>query len=391
MTTLAEQLPHVAAFPHALGTGLLIHTEHPLSEAARGRIGSFIERYESVLSRFREDSTVARMRAARHGGTFVFPDWCADLFDLHDRLFTATGGAIDPCVGEDLIRLGYDASYSFVVSPDAFGYDSSDDAFVRSDTLDTAAAQHFGDAIRTKAEREWHLGAIHGRAAWVNDVTRNGATLVTHRAVALDFGSCGKGYLVDMIAGLLADDIDRVDEANRSQPTSMAAHDHPDSEISPALERRQTAATPGAGQCSNPNYVIDAGGDLLVNIAEPLTIALEDPSDASRAVGTAELRHSAFCASAPSRRHWGEAAGHQLHHLLNAIDGLPVDDVAATWVAVSAASSAYPTAVADGLATALFTTPASRLSHCFDFNCAILNADRTATQSEGFPGNVFTR
>ncbi|PJM78618.1 FAD:protein FMN transferase [Bifidobacterium scaligerum] len=348
MTTLAEQLPHVAAFPHALGTGLLIHTEHPLSEAARGRIGSFIERYESVLSRFREDSTVARMRTAQHGGTFVFPDWCADLFNLYDRLFTATGGAIDPCVGEDLIRLGYDASYSFVVAPDAFG-----------------------DAIRTKAQREWHLGALHGRATWSNDVARNGTTLVTHRTVALDFGSCGKGYLVDMIAGLLADDRD--------------------SEVPPPPERRQTATTPGAGQRSNLNYVIDAGGDLLVHIAEPLTIALEDPSDTSRAVGTAKLRHGALCASAPSRRHWGEAAGHQLHHLLNAIDGLPVDDVAATWVAVDAASSAHPAAVADGLATALFTTPASRLSHYFDFNCAILNADRTAAQSEGFPGSLFTR
>ena len=76
---------------------------------------------------------------------------------------------------------------------------------------------------------------------------------------------------------------------------------------------------------------------------EPITIALEDPADPANAVGTVEISHGAFCASSPSRRHWSDAAGHQLHHLLNAIDGLPVDDVAATWVAVTPPSSAITT------------------------------------------------
>ena len=53
------------------------------------------------------------MRTAAHGGTFDFPDWASGLFGLYDRLFAATDGATDPCVGEDLIRLGYDESYSF--------------------------------------------------------------------------------------------------------------------------------------------------------------------------------------------------------------------------------------------------------------------------------------
>ena len=51
------------------------------------------------------------MRTAAHGGTFDFPDWASGLFGLYDRLFAATDGATDPCVGEDLIRLGYDESY----------------------------------------------------------------------------------------------------------------------------------------------------------------------------------------------------------------------------------------------------------------------------------------
>ena len=259
MTSLTEQLlPYVYAFPDALGTGLLVHTESVLDDEIRDRIGSFIHEYEVVLSRFRDDSIVGRMRTAAHGGTFDFPDWASGLFGLYDRLFAATDGAIDPCVGEDLIRLSYDESYSFTPAPDA-------------------------------AE---HAGAIHGRAIWSADVERHGTTLVTRGPVALDFGACGKGYLMDLLAGMLGD---------------------------------------GAGHPQPIQYVIDAGGDLLVHTDGPITIALEDPADPANAVGTVEISQGAFCASSPSRRHWSDAAGHQLHHLLNAIDGLPVDDVAATW------------------------------------------------------------
>ena len=347
LAPLAHRMPYTAAFPKALGTGLLISTPRPITAELRGEMERFIDEYEHALSRFRADSLVAHIGNAEHGGHFDFPDWAGPLFDLYDALHAATRGAIDPCVGEDLIRLGYDESYSFTPAPDA-------------------------------AE---HAGAIHGRAIWSADVERHGTTLVTRGPVALDFGACGKGYLVDLLAGMLGD---------------------------------------GAGHPQPIQYVIDAGGDLLVHTDEPITIALEDPADPANAVGTVEISHGAFCASSPSRRHWSDAAGHQLHHLLNAIDGLPVDDVAATWVAVTPPSSAIttktsthasnasttanrdtddssntvaahvPVTLADGLATALFTTSATQLRAHFPFECAILNANRTAAQSPNFPGGFFT-
>ena len=320
---LTDRLPHVAAFPDALGTGLLLHTDAPLADGLHDRLGAFIDTYERTLSRFRDDSTVSRMRTAASGGVFDFPDWASGLFDLYDALYSGTDGAIDPCVGEDLIRLGYDAIYSFTVEPDARG---------------------------------GRLGAIHGRPTWGGDVERHGATLVTRRPVALDFGACGKGYLLDLLAGMLRGDRRR---------TRQSAHD-------------------------DRQYVIDAGGDMLIRTVEPITIALEDPSAPANAVGLAELNRGAFCASSPSRRHWSDAAGYQLHHLLNAIDGLPVDDVAATWVAVMPHAASLSTALADGLATALFTTSAAQLRAHFDFECAILNANRAAAQSPNFPGGFFT-
>jgi thiamine biosynthesis lipoprotein len=342
MVELSRRMPHVTAFPHALGTGLLLHTARPLDDGSHRQIDAFIDEYESVLSRFRSDSLVAAMAKAEHGGTFDFPDWTLPLFTLCDVLAAASAGAIDPCIGEDMIRLGYGADLTFTMQPDAAN----------------------------------HLGAIHGRPTWEHDVARDGTTLRTTRPVQLDFGACGKGYLVDLLGMML-----------RKQSGSAA------------------------------EFLIDAGGDMLINSRDPIDIALEDPADTNNAVGIAHISSGAFCASAPSRRHWGEAHGLRLHHLLNAIDGQPVNDIAATWVYVNTNSSSvnspnadspsatrvstlpptaafpdieYPTALADGLATALFVIEPQRLASLADFSCAQLLADRRMAASRNFPATFFT-
>lgn len=335
--SLAQRMPCTTAFPKALGTGLLISTARPVSAELRAEMERLIDGYEHVLSRFRADSLVTRIGDAEHGGHFDFPDWTGPLFDLYDTLHDVTRGAIDPCVGEDLIRLGYDPTLSFTVEAGA-------------------------------GER---LGALRGRPVWGHDVVRSDVTtLVTHGPVHLDFGACGKGYLVDSLGGLLTD----------SAKAPGSAH--------------QPATSGGKRKSAGPEFVIDAGGDLLVRTSNPIRVALEDPDDSSRAVGVAEIRDGAFCASAPSRRHWEVAVNEQthlaIHHLLNAIDGLPVQQTEATWVAVRSASfGGYPTAVADGLATALFVADPNELSSTFAFDCATLDVDRHATISAGFPGRFF--
>lgn len=244
---MTQRMPFVTAFYRALGTGMVISVDSPIDDKVRSAMESLIEDYEHVLSRFRNDSLIAALGKAEHGGSFDFPDWCAPLFDLYDALFSATSGAIDPCVGEDLIRLGYDASLSLTVTRDA----------------------------------PEHLGALRGRAVWGRDVTRHGTTLVTHEPVQLDFGACGKGYLVDLLGRML----------------------------------------------QSSQFVIDAGGDLLIHAEQPISVALEDPEDQSHAIGIAHIANGALCASAPSRRHWNMAVNERtqiaIHHLLNAIDGLP--------------------------------------------------------------------
>ena len=96
-----------------------------------------------------------------------------------------------------------------------------------------------------------------------------------------------------------------------------------------------------------------------------------------------------------------------LHHILNAVDGMPVRRVKATWVVVgqedrsgnqgqklgdprdNRLAKLYPTALADGLSTALFLVGPNGLAERFPFACARLDDSRHAVVSKGFPGTLF--
>lgn len=96
------------------------------------------------------------------------------------------------------------------------------------------------------------FGQLRGRAVWGRDVTRHGTTLVTHEPMQLDFGACGKGYLVDLLGRML----------------------------------------------QSSQFVIDAGGDLLIHAEQPISVALEDPEDQSHAIGIAHIANGALEAQA---------------------------------------------------------------------------------------------
>lgn len=140
--------------------------------------------------------------------------------------------------------------------------------------------------------------------AWDDAIAWDGEFLDTVAPVLLDVGAAGKGYLVDLVSELL---------------TALGVARH----------------------------VVDAGGDLR-STGTPLRVALEHPADPTKAIGVVELGtthgHAAIAASASNRRAWGPG----LHHVLDAVTGIPTADLIATWAIA-------PTALlADGAATALF-------------------------------------
>jgi thiamine biosynthesis lipoprotein len=171
--------------------------------------------------------------------------------------------------------------------------------------------------------------------SWDAAIAWDGEFLDVVRPITLDVGAAGKGYLVDLVSDLLA----------------------------------------GAGI---GEHIVDASGDLRSR-AVPMRIALEHPLDPKKAVGIAELPDGAFCASATTRRAWGDG----LHHVLDPATGLPVRGVLATWVLA-------PTAlVADGIATALFFDPDPEFVARATSGFARMFDDGSVEVSPAFPGEMF--
>lgn len=160
--------------------------------------------------------------------------------------------------------------------------------------------------------------------------------LTTHAPVGLDIGAAGKGLLADLVAD--------------------------------AVEQR-------VGPCT-----VDAGGDIVHRGTAPLRVALEHPTDPSRAIGVVELAPGrALCASAVNRRAWG--AG--LHHVLDARSGQPTQDVIASWATASSGL------LADGAATAAFFVPPAELDPALDVATVRWLAGGRVEWSTAFEGELF--
>ncbi|WP_213815966.1 FAD:protein FMN transferase [Glaciihabitans sp. dw_435] len=242
----------------AIGAPWRIDTAEPLSANIVQAINARIDEFDRTYSRFRPDSLVTRINTTP--GVWTLPADAPALLNLYRWLYERTDGAVSPLVGERMENLGYDSAYS--LTP------------------------------RTTSVRV---------PSWDDAISWDGETLTTVRPVLLDVGAAGKGYLVDIVAGILLDH--------------------------------------GIG-----SFVVDASGDLLHRGDAPLSVALEDPRDATRAIGVYELQNAALCASASNRRAWGNG----LHHIIDGITGVPTASVIAAW------AIAPTTLVADGLATGLF-------------------------------------
>ncbi|AYF97468.1 FAD:protein FMN transferase [Protaetiibacter intestinalis] len=284
---IADPLPNAWRFD-ALGTPWRIDTEEPLPDEVRELVAARVERFDRDWSRYRDDSLVARI--ARHPGRHRLPADAAPLLGLYRELYAATRGRVSPLVGGALAAAGFGPRLGGV--PDA--------------------VPRFEDAL-----------------AW------DGEHLDTASPVLLDVGAAGKGYLVDLVSGLLAE----------------------------------------AGIARS---VVDGSGDLRIRDV-PMRIALEHPADATRAVGVAELVGGALSASAGNRRRHADGR----HHVLDAVTGLPARDVVATWAV------AADDLVADGAATALFFDVDRGWLERRGVEWVRMLSDGSLEASPGFPGEVF--
>lgn len=169
--------------------------------------------------------------------------------------------------------------------------------------------------------------------SWEDIISYHGHQLTLSRPALLDFGAAGKGYLVDIICRL--------------------------------LEEHGVS-----------NYCVDAGGDL--RSTKPVEVGLENPNDASQAIGIAKIKNMSLCGSAGNRRKWGE-----YHHIMDPRTLTSTDQIKATWVTTKRCMEA------DGLATALFFVPPEKLEAHFSFDYCLITQNNALYSSKGFPATFF--
>ncbi|MFV0374747.1 FAD:protein FMN transferase [Microbacterium sp.] len=276
----------------AIGTRWIVRAEPMPPETVRAELMAAIERFDREWSRFRADSLVCRL--AREAGRVPAPPDAQVMLEAFRQVSDATGEAVNPLVGDSLARRGYDAGLSL-------------------------------------SDR----GAHPAPSPWQRVLTWDDGELALTRPATIDVGALGKGRLVDIVAGIVAEH------------------------------------TPG-------RVVVDAGGDIAVRgSAEP--IGLEHPFDTSRAIGVWRVADRALCASAVNRRAWGDG----LHHVLDARTGEPVRTIAATWVCADTAMRA------DAVATALFFDGGPRLAHAWGADWVRMTTTGTVEWSPGCDAELF--
>lgn len=176
-------------------------------------------------------------------------------------------------------------------------------------------------------------GSVVPAPGWESVMEWDGTHVIMKLPWVLDFGASGKGYLIDLVCE--------------------------------ALER-----------AGHERYVVDASGDIRIKQGDEV-IGLEHPYDPTSVIGVTTVRTGSICASAINRRAWG-----QWHHVVDPRSAKPVRDIIATWVMA-------PTAmVADGIATALFFSPAEALAQ-WEFEYVRLHHDGAVERSDGFVGELY--
>ncbi|MFZ2523180.1 MAG: FAD:protein FMN transferase [Minisyncoccia bacterium] len=279
----------------AIGTNWDINIKEDLSETREASLYKKIldraEVFDKDYSRFRSDSLVTKI--SRESGKYKMPDDFGVMIELYKKVYGVSSGLVTPLVGDTLVSAGYDAAYSL------------------------------------------KKGEMKRAEKWQEVLEWEKPFLYVKKPIVLDFGACGKGYLVDIISELIESE-------------------------------------------GIKEYLVDGSGDMRHRGEDTIKIGLEHPGDATSVVGTVILKSKSLCGSAGNRRKWAD-----MHHIVNPITLSSPSDISTVWVA------AETTMLADILTTCLFFLSPTELKKHFDFEYVILKSDYTVEASNSPEIEIF--
>jgi thiamine biosynthesis lipoprotein len=279
-----------------IGTSWSIDIDEDLSPTKKEelfqKIKDRVEVFDKDYSRFREDSLVTKM--SKESGEFTLPDDADLLVSSYRRFYDLTDGLLTPLIGQAISDLGYDANYS--LKP----------------------------------------GSAAPSPLWDEVMSWNKPKLSLKSPALLDFGAGGKGYLVDIISGILEKE---------------------------GIE----------------SYCVDGSGDMRQRSKiGPLQVGLENPLDEKQVIGTVNILNQSICGSAGNRRKWAD-----YHHIINPKTLSSPKEISAVW-AISPT-----TLLSDLLTTALFFIDPEKILPHFKFEYLMVYSDSSVRKSEGFSANLF--
>lgn len=282
----------------ALGTKWSIMLDTTVfSEDSKKKILEDVQSFEQRFSRFILTSEVNQFREGV-AGTYEVSEIFALLLTRADQLRQLTGGVYDPAIGGLLEHAGYDPTYRL-----------ESDQKVESFVLP-----------------KWSLS---GRK-----VTLDGP-------VVFDFGGIGKGYCIDLVAGM--------------------------------LER-----------LGYQYYLVEGGGDMYGTTkrdGSPYQVALEWPGKPDTAFGVVALDHQAVAVSDSFKRRW-----QKWHHIIDPHAKKPIEGV------VGCAALAGNAFAADCMTSGSFLSPEEgygKLVEELQAEYVVFRANGTVGVSQNWPGELF--
>jgi len=154
----------------AIGTGVRVVVHDGSLEAARAAVADVLDEVDRVMSRFRDDSELARLNA-RSGEEVGVSPLLGDAIAAGLRAARITNGSVDPTVGRAMRLIGYDLDF-------------------RSLPQDGAPLE-----VRFEAVPGWQTVALAADRRRVR----------VARGVEIDLGSVGKALAADLAAGRALD------------------------------------------------------------------------------------------------------------------------------------------------------------------------------------------
>lgn len=173
--------------------------------------------------------------------------------------------------------------------------------------------------------------SVAANQSFWDEVRFDEKAIVIPNKSAVDFGGFGKGWLLDKLAVL--------------------------------LEKR------GYG-----HYLINGGGDIVLNSSKPIELGLEHPYDPAKVIGTTKIKNGALAVSSTVKRRW-VSGGKMTHHIIE-----PSQDSATDSPVVSTYVRGKTALIADTLATVTILRPElkGQLEKQFGVKVIIVSQDQFA-------------